>query len=64
MYLVYNYNPYGEDELVGYVNNEKEFIEFCETLGLQKIQMNRYGKPMGYGYYKDVHYIKEINKCV
>lgn len=63
MYLVYEYNPYGADEIIGYVRSKKEFTQFCTTLGLEEMKQGKYGKYIGNGYYTDVHYIEKISKC-
>lgn len=65
MYLVYVYNPYGTDKMVGYVETEQEFLDYCKTLGLEYVSNGHYGKRMGdSAYFKDVHYIQKIAKAI
>lgn len=65
MFLIYRKKWHGSYEAVGYVETFAEFVEYCESIGLEQfMDTNSYGKDIGGGYYSNMHYAEKIEKLV
>lgn len=65
MFVVYRKQWRESYEVIGYVETLEEFVEYCESIGLERfMDTNSYGKYVGNGYYSNMHYAEKIEKLI